>query len=316
MNLSDIGERGAIEEITGLLDSNHPDIIAGPGEDDCAVLKLDGDLEGKILFASDMLTRSRHLPQEMPYSDIGWSAVAVNLSDIASMGGTPRFLTTSLATPDITQQELRDISIGMNRCAREHNAFMVGGDLCKHSELVINCSVVGLAPKNILMRKNAKPNEYLCVTGELGGAGLAAKSITKNLEIPRHTKKKAFEKLFRPQPKIKIGQEISRQGGGAAIDISDGLLISAQQLLNASEVGIQIHTDRIPVDRDIKNAAGKNSITLKQLLEVGGDYEILFTIDDKDKIPSSSTVIGKTLQRKVVMFGDEVLDPGGYDHFK
>ncbi|WGI17841.1 thiamine-phosphate kinase [Methanonatronarchaeum sp. AMET-Sl] len=314
MRLSNIGERGAIEKITKILDKDSSKIIAGPGEDDCAVIKTNDN--DRLLFASDMLTRTRHLPKEISYHNIGWSAVAVNLSDIAAMGGNPLYLTSSIATPDITEKKLKKLIEGMNNCSTQHNSYIVGGDLCQHKEIVIDCSIIGKPPKNTLYRNGASSGEYVGVTGEIGTTGLATKIITKNLTIPKKTREKALKKLFKPKPRIKEGKQISQSGGTAAIDVSDGLLTSTIQLAKSSKIGITLNPKKIPINKKIKKTALKNDITIKELIDIGGDYEILFTTKKPNKIPKNATIIGKTNKEKKVTYGDKPIKPTGYNHFQ
>ncbi|OUJ18228.1 Thiamine monophosphate kinase ThiL [Methanonatronarchaeum thermophilum] len=313
MRLNNLGEIGAIKKITQTLDIDSQKIIRGPGEDDCAVVRTNNE---KLLFASDMLTRTRHLPKEMPYHNIGWTAVAVNLSDIAAMGGHPLFLTSSIGTPNITKEQLTQLTKGMNECSRKHDSYIVGGDLCQHREIVINCSIIGKPTKNTLYRDGANPQEYLAVTGQVGTAGLAAKTITGKHKLPEKVRKKAFKQLFKPNPRIKEGQYISKNGGTSAIDVSDGLLHSTKQLSNASKIGINIDSSKIPIDPEIKSSAKKNNIDIMELIDIGGDYEILFTTKKPNKIPENASIIGKTKEKQEVTIDHQKIDTTGYDHFK
>jgi thiamine-monophosphate kinase len=251
--LSQIGEVKFIQTIKKLLSSHDPDVLCGIG-DDAAVLNLSGK---KILFTVDALLEKVHFTWRTttPYF-LGRKSLAVNLSDIAAMGGKPRWAVVSLALPPRTKLEtVREFYRGLRDCSRDFGVEIVGGDT-DHSPdgWKITVALIGEA-KNVVYRKGAKVGDWVWVTGEIGR--VAARQ--------------------NPTPRVREGQALGICScASSMIDVSDGLLLDLEHLCEASGVGAKIYANQIP----LKNTS------LELALTGGEDYELLFTapLQNKNKI--------------------------------
>src|SRR4030065_2538714 len=172
--LGTLGERETIRLIEKIIKS---DATIGPG-DDCAALDL-GDRF--LLVTTDMMVTRAHIPKGMSPYDIGWSIVAVNLSDIAAMGGSPLGVVTAIGiTRGHPIDFIEQMADGMNDCAGRFNTTIVGGDTKEHDDLVLCGTALGLvSKKGILLRKGGKPGDLIAVTGSLGRAGSGLFSLKK-----------------------------------------------------------------------------------------------------------------------------------------
>jgi len=319
MRLNDIGEEKAISSFIEAIQTGgckRKDMLAGPGEDDCAVVLIEGE---KYLLSSDLLTRTKHFPKEMSYWQMGWSLAAVNFSDIASMGGTPLFLTVSIAIPNVELKKLLELGYGLRDCATEFGAKIVGGDLNHHSELVIDASVFGKSPEKTLRRKNAQVGDYVCVTGELGSAYLGVLAILDQIQVDKEVKEKAFKALFEPYPRVKEGIKLSKGSATSAIDCSDGLWKSLYHICSNSNVGAKIESNKLPVDDSILKASIENEIPLKNLVGKGSDYELLFTTPNEDDVRKvGGYIIGKITEDKEINLDGKNINykSTSYNHFE
>ncbi|PTD93753.1 thiamine-phosphate kinase [archaeon SCG-AAA382B04] len=312
MKLSDIGENKVIEIIKENI-SDCESLISEIGNEDCAIIDYS---DKKLAYTSDLLTRDRHFPKETPYKDIGWKLIAVNLSDIASMGAKPLFSTTSMGLPDLEEKKLDEITRGMQECSKNFDLCQVGGDITKNEEIILNTSIIGEIEINPLYRKNAQPNQFVAVTNPIGTAGFGIKVIKNNLEINDKVKEKAFKALFQPKPRIKEGLTLSKKPKVAAIDVSDGLSISLKQLSNASGCGFNIQTQKIPFDKEILKEANEKGYQKQDLIDIGDDYELLFTTSDQKLIKKiDAKIIGKTRKKKGIWFDNKRREIRGYRHF-
>lgn len=253
MRLDKIGEFGLIKLISGRL-SGSKNIIKGVG-DDTAVIKYKKD--AYLLFTTDMLIEGVHfrLNRTRP-SLIGRKALAVNISDIAAMGGVPRYAVVAVGMPSASRLSLAlGILGGIEKLARKFKIDIVGGDTNRSNKLIINVSLIGEVKKRELaLRNEAKAGDAIFVTGALGGS-LRSK---KHLNFTPRVKEAGF--LVR---NFKIG---------AMIDVSDGLASDLLRIAESSGVGALIDKKKIPVNRNY---------SLKNALFDGEDFELLFTIPKK-----------------------------------
>src|SRR5512136_1557169 len=223
--LGTLGERETIRLIEKIIKS---DATIGPG-DDCAAIDL-GDKY--LLITTDMMVTKAHIPKGMGPYDIGWSIIAVNLSDIAAMGGTPLGLVTAIGiTRGHPIDFIEQMVDGMNDCARRFDTSIVGGDTKEHDDLVLCGTALGIvAKKNILLRSGARPGDLIAVTGKLGRAAAGFFSIKKSLGL-----KEAEDALKRPWPRVKEGMAIGASGiATSCMDISDGLSASIFEMARCS----------------------------------------------------------------------------------
>lgn len=318
--LGTLGERETIRIIEKIIKS---DATIGPG-DDCAAIDL-GDKY--LLITTDMMVTKAHIPKGMGPYDIGWSIIAVNLSDIAAMGGTPLGLVTAIGiTRGHPIEFIEQMVDGMNDCARRFNTSIVGGDTKEHDDLVLCGTAFGQVSKEgILLRKGAKPGDLVAVTGQLGRAGSGFYSLKRSLGL-----KEAEDALKRPWPRIKEGMALSKSGiVTSCMDISDGLSTSIFELSRNSGMTHEIDYARIPKAKEVDMAFHDLERQKDLVLNFGDDFELLFTIERgaegqlaaiAQECGCPMTVIGKVTSGEENILIDngkrEKLENLGYEHFR
>ncbi len=309
-------ERGIVEELKRVFKSPPPPRGIG---DDCAVLKIGREV---LLVSTDMLSERTHFPPYMSFQQRGGMAAAANLSDIAAMGGMPLALVVSMGIPDsLSVAQVRSVARGIQRCASEYGADVVGGDTKRADELTISITVIGRKAGRVLLRSAALPGQLLCVTGELGGAA------ADFLKWKKGKSPGSKSKLTSPIPRIIEGMSLSSRGVAyAAIDITDGLALSAWYISRASGVGIEIERKSLPVSPALTETADGEEQLNEALFYWGGDYELLFTAKSAASVVRLSkelntplSIIGKVTKGLGVRLRTESgvtrLEERGYDAF-
>jgi thiamine-monophosphate kinase len=274
MKVSELGEFGLIERLARMVGEKDERLLIGIG-DDAAAWQGDSSIQ---LATVDSLIQGVHFPADtVPWTELGWKALAVNLSDIAAMGGVPRYALVSLALPPQTEvDDVTALYTGLLKLAKKYQVTIVGGDISDAPMVIINITVLGTSPKKqLLTRSTAKPGELIAVTGYLGAAAAGLEMLTKKLEFEAKATAHFNQAFFRPTPRISEGQLLLEQGVKTAIDISDGLLADLGQISKASNVGARIDANRVPVAPKVKAAFGEKALELA--LTGGEDYELLFT---------------------------------------
>lgn len=238
--------------------------------DDAAVLNLSDNHQ--LVVSTDSMVIGRHfLPTSDPYN-IGYKLMAVNISDMAAMGATPRWVTLNLTLPEIDESWLKAFAEGFNTCAQQANVLLIGGDLTSGTETNISAQILGEVPVNkALLRSQAEVNDLIYVTGRIGLAGSALTSLRTHDDDHSQLSASQMKALYQPESRIALGCEL-RRFAHAAIDVSDGLLHDLELICHASGVGAELDIDRIPVTEEIDIL---NAIT------AGDDYELLFTAAEK-----------------------------------
>jgi thiamine-monophosphate kinase len=245
--------------------------------DDCAVVDL---TQGKYLFCLDNFTEGTHYSEEyFSPEDIGWKALAVNLSDIAAHAGDPLYILVGLslnkAIPD-KPRWVEDFYKGLHDCAGKFgNAQVIGGDIsASHSHTSISVTVIGKALPQNFLRSSAKPGDKICVTGKFGNsANFLAGNQFDASNIRYH---------LRPEPRIQAAKELSKLNErGALMDASDGLVATLIEIAEQSGVNLEIDTALIPKDK---------FVTLSEALYGGEDYELVACLEH---IPDNFTYIGE-----------------------
>ncbi|MHB8920160.1 MAG: thiamine-phosphate kinase [Halothiobacillus sp.] len=298
-------------------------VLLGVG-DDCAVLRVPPN--EVLLVSTDLLVAGRHFPESTPPFDIGYKALAVNLSDLAAMGARPLGATLGLALPDVDPAWLAAFAAGFYTLAAEHAVCLVGGDTVKSPQLTLAVTVMGRAnPAQILRRSSAQSGDWIAVTGTVGDAGLGLRSILEPNSVPASLTPEELtflhSRLNRPSPRLAEGHRLA-EFAHAAIDISDGLLQDLQHILTASGVGAVIEQAKIPLSPAAQAWFQADPTAQILPLSAGDDYELLFTLHPQDwpQVDFPATVIG----RIEVEPGLRVLDaegqplsllPHGFDHF-
>ena len=284
--------------------------------DDCALLRPDAGLD--LAVTSDMLVEGRHfLPDAEPRA-LGHKALAVNLSDLAAMGATPRWATLAIALPAVEPDWLEAFAAGFFALAERYGVDLVGGDTTRGERRTICITAMGEVPPGMaLERAAARPGDDVWVSGELGGAALALSH--PELAGPAR-------RLHEPFPRVELGLRL-RGLASAAIDVSDGLAGDLGHVLERSKVGAMVRYESIPRDPSFK-ALGDERLEAQCVLSGGDDYELLFAAPAKNRarLQSISAELGLGLARigeieagnalRIVdAAGKPVAHRGGYDHF-
>lgn len=264
--------------------------------DDCAILPR---IAGIPVISTDMLHEKTDFPRGITDWQIGWMAMAVTISDLASMGATPRYLTLAIGL----DQEIRlnGIITGAQACCVQFDAMYVGGDLDAHDELTLVSTGIGeISEGTPVRRSGANPGDLIGVTGVQGRAMAGLQGD------PRF-----WQDLCEPQPRVREGENLRRAGVTSMMDISDGLALSIHDLMIASGTGCQISSSKIPCISDYSQEQ-----SLSFALYGGGDFELIFTIpsERREDIPESVSIIGVVTKKKEVLLDNETLPSEGYRH--
>lgn len=333
MKFSEIGEFGFIESIKKECITSLKGVIKGIG-DDCAVF---GPYSGRVLlFTTDMLVEDIHFLRDKltPYQ-LGWKAIAVNLSDIAAMGGRPLFILISLGIPvEMNFELIQDIYKGMKDICEHYTVNILGGDtVASPDKLIINISLIGDAKeKEVIYRSGARPGDKIYLTGNVGDS-FAGLKILKNEISPPNSIGSHFIKVHNePKPLIETGRIIATSGlASAMIDLSDGLLSDLRHICKESGVGAMLFRSKIPLSSELKILASRIKFNPLDLALSGGeDYILLVTVHEanskdfellfKDKRPSPLCLIGEIREEEGIrMVNDdgsiEEIDIRGFNHF-
>lgn len=330
MDLREIGEFGLIRRIRKWINFSGPALIQGIG-DDVAVIEV-----GKkaLLVTTDILIEGIHFDLSWmgPYP-LGRKSLAVNLSDIASMGGIPKYFLVSIGLPkNIPVSFISSFYRGLKQEANRFRVECIGGDTSLSQKMIINICLLGEGGKrNLLFRKGAKVGDDLYVSGRLGDSALGLKILQEKTKIKGS--EGLVKKHLSPSPRVELGQAIAKYHlATAMIDVSDGLLIDTSHLLEESQVGARIWEGRIPLSRPYRKWVRSFSKDPSRFALSGGeDYELLFTASStmREKIASLArslkvpiTRIGEIIAKKeglhLISKDGEDYSPSrlGFEHFK
>ncbi len=314
-NLAELGERRIIDAIRHQYGYSWSD-------DDAAEIDIGKEY---FIITTDSISQKSHMPNGASFESVGYFFAALNLSDIAAMGGKAKYFMTAFTLPKkMSIKDLKSIEKGMKRCLDKYGVRIIGGDLKQGSELNLAGIAIGaVSKKNILRRKGMKAGDLVCVTGSLG-KNAAGYYMWKN-----NGAKRWAELLIEIEPRIKEGQFIALHGATSAIDLSDGVFSALSQLSRFNKLGFEIDLSKVPVHKEAKDANMKLGINIEDLaLNFGGEYELLFTISkanfaklhrDSTKKGIKVTAIGKVTGRKnfIIKNGKRVeIKKTGYEHFR
>jgi len=301
-----------------------PGAVLGVG-DDCALLAPTPGMQ--LAVSSDMLLEGRHFsPQDSP-AGIGHKSLAVNLSDLAAMGATPRWATLSIALPEANDAWLTAFARGFFRIADMHGIELVGGDTTRGA-LTLSITVLGeVPPGQALRRDGAQAGDDIWVSGVIGSAALALAYRQGRLFMEQIDAARVLPALYLPTPRVALG--IALRGlASSAIDISDGLLADLGHILERSHVGATLEfaaLSTLPVVQSYLHEA----VARDCVLAGGDDYELCFTapVDRRDAVQGAAASAGVPVTR----IGRITAEPGlavidangqilaiehtGYDHF-
>ncbi len=310
MKVSQLGEFGLVNLLAKMVSAAQDKqagarqhLIIGIGDDAAA-----WHVNGSILLATiDSLRENIHFSLDtISWEELGWKALAVNLSDIAAMGGLPQYALVSLAVPaDTDVENVTALYSGMLKLAQEFDVAIVGGDTDSAPLVEVAVTVIGTASaakKELLTRSTAKPGDKIAVTGYLGAAAAGLQMLTKHLQFNPETTISLKKALLQPYPRVKEGQLLLECGVKTAVDISDGLISDLGHICQASQVGARIEIERVPIHPATKANFGDKALELA--LSGGEDYELLFTASTeaiekvKKAVNCPVTVIGEIIADK------------------
>jgi len=246
--------------------------VLGVG-DDAALLSLSA---GKLLaVSSDMLVSGRHfLPNADPYL-LGHKSLAVNLSDLAAMGATPRWATLALALPKVNEAWLAAFSRGFFDLADRFAVSLVGGDTTR-GPLNLCVTILGETNVRVLRRDAAQVGDDIWVSGDLGGAALGLAHLQGEITLSADDAAVCLTRLHRPEPRVALGLALAQLPRVAAIDISDGLLADLGHILQRSGVGAEIEFAAVPAHSALLALLPGSALAKRCLLAGGDDYELCF----------------------------------------
>lgn len=292
--------------------------------DDAAVIEIGPGQE--LLVSVDTLVSDVHFFSTSAAYDIGYKSLAVSISDMAAMGGLPRWTTLALTIPRVDEDWLQAFANGFADIASNYGVSLIGGDTTQ-GPLSITVQIMGTVDKGkSILRSGAKPGDLIYVSGSLGAAGLACRALkakADNDSIPSA----CLERLHRPLPRVELGKQLHGLAT-AAIDVSDGLAADLNHILTSSAVAAQVQLARLPVCRDLDKLEN-DDLYWQTALAAGDDYELCFTVpahlrtELEQRIKNMDcpvTCIGKVTAGEGISWlqesGTEVkLELEGYQHF-
>jgi thiamine-monophosphate kinase len=335
MKVSELGQFGLIDKVAKMIEESRDgkaeswkNLLAGIG-DDCAVwkgitsnqlAKVDCQVEG-IHFNLDLIS----------WEDLGWKSLAVNLSDIASMGGIPQYALVSLGIPPHTEVEnVVSLYRGMLKLAKLSGTAIVGGNMSGSPMIFVDVNVLGKTGNpegKYLTRSSAKPGDRIAVTGWLGTAAAGLNMLTGKKQLDAASADCLSQAFARPEPRLMEGRLLVEMGVNTCIDISDGLLADLGHVCQSSRTGAVIQVERLPIRAEVKKVFGDRSFEMA--LSGGEDYQLLFTarpgiIERVRKAAACPVnIIGEIVAEntgQVVLINEEGkhlrADQTGWDHFK
>ena len=327
-----IGEFALIQSLQEMVCRGEPSsggmafpLLLGMG-DDAAAWHTTGATE---LATTDTLVEGVHFRHDFTsWEDLGWKALAVNVSDIAAMGGSPLYTLVTLGLqPETEVEDVHALYRGMLSACQEYQCHIVGGDIVRSPSTFITVALTGVSGGHVMTRHGAQPGDVIAVTGPLGCAAGGLQALLQGAvpegESGRHLRKAHSH----PIPRLQAGQVLVQQEVQAAMDISDGLTDDLSKLCVSSGVGAVIHADRVPVDAFLKDAFPRDYLQLA--LNGGEDYELLFAGSEEVvseavvKLGPSAAIMGRIVadhpgEVQVLDERGEVLlvDRHGWDHFR
>ncbi len=304
--MKDLGEFGLIDRqnkmvVDSKINKASPDIILGIGDDAAA---WQGDSSIQLATLDTMVENVHFTLDNATWQEVGWKSLAINISDIAAMGGLPHYALVALALPVYTDvANITELYQGMIETAKEYKVAIVGGNISRAPQVSVTITVLGRSPDNkILKRSTAKVGDAIAVTGYAGSAVAGLVMLKKKLQLKATDAKYLRNAFLHPIPRVAEGRLLVKHGITTAIDTSDGLLADLKHICEASKVSARIDVDKVPISDSVK--ANFKEKALEMALGGGEDYELIFTGDTKSimKVKKEAkcpvTIIGEITKGK------------------
>ncbi|MBM01745.1 MAG: thiamine-phosphate kinase [Chloroflexi bacterium] len=289
-------EKEFINIIKNIIDPNFDAGGFGIGiGDDAAIVKgnIDG---GPLVFCSDAIVEDVHFNREhYSFNNIGWKSIAINVSDIISMGAIPNYFTVSIGiNREFSIEDFKELITGMKECSDEFKATIVGGDIVRAEKLFINVSAVGFfdydtsSMRRGMMRNSAQPGDKIGVSGFLGDSLGGFLSLQKNNKADLHL----TSKHFKPYPNLSLARKLYFNNVICCTDISDGLNTELINICESSNVSAQIDVTKLPISKNLKKSFPEDYYDMA--INGGEDFELLFTFNSlPNDIMDKIIVIGE-----------------------
>jgi thiamine-monophosphate kinase len=297
--------------------------------DDAALLRPSPGMT--LAVSTDTLNQGVHFAADAAPALLGHKALAVNLSDLAAMGATPRWATLALTLPRTEEAWLADFARGFLGLAERFGVELIGGDTTRGA-LSMTVTILGEVPEQrALLRSGALPGDDVWVSGALGGAALGLALERRELALPEPSAQAVARRLHQPEPRVALGEAL-RELANSAIDVSDGFAADLGHVLERSAVAARVEYARLPRDPAfgaLRADAAMRELERRCVLAGGDDYELVFTAGEARRAPLEALAsrLGVALTRVGTLesgtSGLMLLDergaplpvPGGFDHF-
>ena len=304
--------------------SRRAGVVLGVG-DDTALLRVPTGME--LAVTVDTLVAGVHFPESAGPAAIAHKALAVNLSDLASMGAEPAWVTLALTLPEADEAWLAAFADAFFELADHHGVALIGGDTT-HGPLSITVQAHGLVPQGqALRRSGAQPGDGIYLTGTVGDAGLGLAALLEGRALPAEAREHCIDRLHRPLPRVLEGLAL-REVASACIDVSDGVAADLGHILGRSGFGACIEASRLPLSEPFRGAFDAPEAAWRAALTAGDDYELLFCVPEEKqeelarRLPMDAyTRIGEIRREPGLVCLDAAGEPldltdTGYQHFR
>ena len=282
--LNELGEFGLIKHLSKFVDTKNKSTVKGIG-DDAAVIEPG---KKQTVITTDMLVENIHFDLTYtPLKHLGYKSVIVNVSDVLAMNALPTHITVSIAVSNrFSLEAVEELYAGILLACKNYNIDLIGGDTTSSpTGLVLSITAVGEADKkDIVLRSTAKKNDLVCVTGDLGGAYIGLQLLEREKAVLEGNDY-VLERQLKPEARADIIRLMAEEkiAPTSMIDVSDGLSSDLLHLCTDSEVGCNLYEEKIPIDHTTFNTALEFKLDPTMCALSGGeDYELLFTISQKD----------------------------------
>jgi thiamine-monophosphate kinase len=334
MRVSDLGEFPLIERVRDILDVRRPDVAVGIG-DDAAVLEAAGE-DYRLVTVDSQVEGVHFLRERITPRQLGRRAVAINLSDIAAMGGRPEHALASLALPGDTEAAwVEELYRGMREEGERYQTAVIGGNMARSRQgIFIDVCVLGrVGREHLLLRSGARPGDRVLVTGGLGEAAAGLQLLLHpELSVDPADREALLARTLTPTPRVREGQAIALlKRATAMIDLSDGLSSDIGHVCDRSQVGVRLRAEDLPIPAAVRRVADQLGRPAWELALSGGeDYELCFTAPPEavDELAAAvglqntaATVVGEILPagdgRRLALPGGQetALEARGWQHF-